>query len=243
MLAQKNGMTLPGWRDFERAVALAFGGEAQENKAIFDVLLSSPDNPDIKCGLSCKMRGELDRIDKKDGRVTLELSNSAGKFWNHLKTKGINQRNYKNRPRDVGIALIELVVQWHEEVSIARGGNVDLTGSSYLALSWSKAGWYQLHQFSLQLPDPKRLKWYFPTVERGGIATAARHLRGDDASGTLFEWYGESGGQLKYYPLAKTAIWSSERFRLEPLKNVQHGILTKVAEYFPQLWEDACKET
>lgn len=157
MLAQENGMTLPGWRDFERAVALAFGGEAQENKAIFDVLLPSPDSLDVKYGLSCKMRRELDRIDK-DGRVTLELSNSAGKFWDHLKTKRINQRNYENRPLDVGVALVELVEQWHEKVSVTHGGKVDLAGSSYLALSWNKAGLYQLHQFSLRLPDPKRLK-------------------------------------------------------------------------------------
>ena len=38
MLAQKDSSTLPGWRDFERSVALAFGGQAQESKAIFDVL-------------------------------------------------------------------------------------------------------------------------------------------------------------------------------------------------------------
>ncbi|MEW6739449.1 MAG: hypothetical protein ACOYU2_00250 [Nitrospirota bacterium] len=42
MLAQKQGRTLPGWRDFERAVAVAFNGESQENKFIFDVLLTDP---------------------------------------------------------------------------------------------------------------------------------------------------------------------------------------------------------
>jgi len=188
------------------------------------------------------MRGELNRIDR-DGRVTLELSNSAGKFWDHLGLKGIHQRNYKKRPQDVGIALIELVEQWHEEVSIGRGGNVDLTGSSYLVLSWNKAGWYQLHQFPAHLPNPRRLRWHFPTVQRKGISASARCLKGEDASGTLFEWYGESGGQLKYYPLARKAIWSSERIRLEPLAKVEHGILAKVAAYFPTLWEEAGRET
>src|ERR1051325_6360035 len=93
MLAQPNGVTLPGWRDFERAVALALGGEAQENKAIFDVLLPDSQRAGVKIGLSCKMRSELDRIDK-DGRVAFELSNSAGKFWDYLKIKGINHANY-----------------------------------------------------------------------------------------------------------------------------------------------------
>jgi hypothetical protein len=64
-------------------------------------------------------------------------------------------------------------------------------------------------------------------------------LKANDNSGMLFEWYGESGGQLKYYPLAVNAIWSSGRFQLEPLKNVGHGILAKVAAYFPQLWSKA----
>jgi hypothetical protein len=230
MLQLKGGTTLPGWRDFERSVALAFKGEAQESKAIFDVLLPVRP-PDVMCGVSCKMRSELKRIDR-DGRVTIELSNSAGKFWDYLDDQGIHQRNYKKRPREVGIALIELVESWHRQVSLAQRGNVELSRSFYLALSWSRDGWYQLHQFPLALPDPKRLNWYFPATSGG----SSRHLNGDDSLGTIFEWYGESGGQLKYYPLAKHAVWASERFRLEPLGNVEHGIVAKVAAYFPELW-------
>ncbi len=228
------GGTLPGWRDFERAVALAFDAVAPETKAVFDVLLSDPGRPDVKYGVSCKMRGELDRIDR-DGRVTIELSNSARKFWAHLKTKRINEANYKKRPRQVGIALVELVGAWHRAASVEQGGNIDLASSLYLALSWNKSGWYQLHWFALRLPDPRDLKWYFPTTG---------HLNGDDDRGTVFEWYGESGGQLKYYPLADTALWASERFRLEPLPgDLEHGILSKVATYFPDLWARACQSS
>lgn len=237
MLVQSDGSTLPGWRDFERAVALALGGEAQESKFVFDVLLPVPNRPGVRYGISCKMRRELDRIDR-DGRVTLELSNSAGKFWDHLHTRGITQSNYKRRPTDVGIALIELVEHWHQEVSTARGGAVDLAGSSYLTLSWNKAGWYQLHQFPLQLPNPARLMWIFPKAARRGGARLARRLAGNTASGIVFEWYGESGGQLKYYPLASAAIWASDRFRLEPLTNTEHGILRRAAQYFPALWKE-----
>ena len=39
-LAAPNGMTLPGWRDFERAVAAAFDGQAQESKYVFDVIVT-----------------------------------------------------------------------------------------------------------------------------------------------------------------------------------------------------------
>src|SRR5690348_17258987 len=34
-----NGRNLPGWRDFERAVAIAFNGKAQESKHVFDVIV------------------------------------------------------------------------------------------------------------------------------------------------------------------------------------------------------------
>lgn len=234
MLTLANGATLPGWRDFERAAALALHGDAQENKAIFDVLLPT-EKPDVKYGLSCKMRSELNRIDR-DGRVTLELSNSAGKFWERLRERGIHQKNYKKHASEVGVVLIELVEAWHRAVSLQVNGNVDLARSAYLVLSWNRMGWYQLHQFPIYLPNPKSLTWYFPTTGRG------RRLRGDDKHGNLFEWYGESGGQLKYYPLAKTALWASNRFRLEPLQNIEHGILSKVSAYFPQQWAEANKK-
>lgn len=233
----ENGMTLPGWRDFERAVALAFKGEAQENKAIFDVTLSGEHGSNVRYGLSCKMRCELNKI-KRIGRVSLELSNSAGKFWNYLKMKGINHSNYRDKPSEVGASLIEVVESWHQAVSIEHGGIIDLAKSSYLVLSWNRARYYQLHQFSLNMPDPDALTWHFPTKSSGD---AGRRIVGADDSGTLFEWYGESGGQLKYYPPADTAVWASGVFQLEPLGNIEYGILSKAAAYFPEKWADVCK--
>lgn len=92
------------------------------------------------------------------------------------------------------------------------------------------------------MPDPKQINWYFPNF-RNESGVLARRLIGDDEAGTLFEWYGESGGQLKYYPLAQNALWTSERFQLEPLrKDAEYGLLEKVAMYFPELWAKACRE-
>jgi hypothetical protein len=238
MLFQEDGTTLPGWRDFERSVALAFGGEAQESKFIFDVLLPDPSRQGVSYGLACKMRGELDRI-AKDGRVTIELSNSARKFWDHLNAEGIDQTNYREFPQRVGISLVGLIERWHRDVSPDSGGMVDLDGSSYLVLSWNRERWYQLHLFSLEFPDPSELEWHFPIkTTKGGIKVPSRRMVGEDSSGILFEWYGESGGQLKYYPLAENAIWASDRFQLEPLGNeLEHGLLHKVATYFPEQWK------
>jgi hypothetical protein len=231
-LVFKNNVFLPGWRDFERSVALVFNGQAQESKAIFDVLLPDPTRIGINYGLSCKMRETLSYLDRTN-RVTIEVSNSTGKFWNALRTHGLNEENYENNPERTGKAIIELVESWHKSVSIANGGNVDLTGSFYLALQWNKkSGYYQLFQLPLNLPDYRTLQW----------SVISRRLIGKDPEGVLFEWYGLSGGQLKYYPFANKAIWISDRFTLEPLpKNeVGYGILRKVAEYFPDLWT-ACQ--
>lgn len=233
-LAAANNMTLPGWRDFERSVALAFGGEAQESKAIFDVLLPDPRRQGFYYGISCKMRNTL-KIADKIGRVTIELSNSAGKFWGELRVNELNEGNYQDIPEKTGKVLIELVERWHNAVSIYNGGNVDLTGSFYLTLQWDeKFGDYQLYQFPLKLPNPADLNWQI----------LGRRLIGSDSQGVLFEWYGHSGGQLKYYPLATSAIWVSSRFKLEPLpeREVGYGILRKVTEYFPEQWEEVLRK-
>jgi len=177
MLKQGSGNeTLPGWRDFERTIALAFAGEAPETKAVFDVLLEKPANPGVKYGLSCKMRGELNRI-QRDGQVTIEVSNSAQKFWECLAEKGLDQTNYKEYPRDAGIALVELVEQWHQE-TVTK--NIDISKSFFLVLSWNRSGWYQLHQFQLELPNPRLLEWQFPLEQRRGVEERARRLRGSD---------------------------------------------------------------
>jgi hypothetical protein len=237
MLAQRGGATTPGWRDFERAVALALNGEAQESKFVFDVLVRDTENPGSLYGLSCKSKDALDMIDKK-GRAYLELSNSAKKFWDYLATKGITRSNYKTKPQEAGNALVELVMQWHREA--ATNKHINLSRSSYLTLSYNKAGLYQLHQLPLKLPNAQKLRWHFPPKGLKAKQGKEPGLKGEDAFGTVFEWYGESGGQLKYYPLVKSAVWASERFRLEPLpERTRHGVITKVETYFPELWARA----
>ena len=212
--ALRDGRTLPGWRDFERSVAVAFG-------------------------VSCKMRRTL-KDTMRTGRVTLELSNSSGKFWQRLSESGIHQQNYKNKPVEVARSLMIQEHEWHEEVGLKQGGVVDLSKSFYLALSWNVQGEYQLFKFALSLPKVSSLKWDFPLAKNNGEERISRRLRGQDKKGTLFEWYGESGGQLKYYPLVENALWNSPIFRLEPLPvdwNEKHGILTKAKDYFPDLWK------
>lgn len=231
--------TLPGWRDFERAVATVFGGVAQENKGIFDVLVPDPDNTGVEYGLACKMRSTL-RDTERTGRVTMELSNASGEFWDYLNSKGYNQTNYRSYPAEVGTVLTEIIESWHTDVSMESGGTVDVTKSCYLALSWHRpSGRYQLHQFGIGIPDPSTLTWSFPSARGGG---EGRRLMGEDATGKLLEWYGQSGGQLKYYPPVSSASWCSEPFELEPLPElpeVEDRLIGKAELYFRDLWSAA----
>lgn len=228
--------TLPGWRDFERAVAAVFGGTSQENKSIFDVLVCDPDKGDVSYGLACKMRGTL-RDTERTGRVTVEVSNASGEFWDYLNAKGYDPANYREYPAEVGACIIEVVEGWHRSVSLEEGGKVDLNGSYYLILSWDRSsGRYQLHQFDIDTPNPNALEWSFPPARGGG---PGRRLVGQDETGTLLEWYGQSGGQLKYYPLVSSALWTSEPFELEPLPEEGHGLTGKAELYFRELWDSA----
>ena len=223
--------SLPGWRDFERSVALAFDGIAQESKAIFDVLVPISQDPELNYGISCKMRQMLQTVERT-GRLTVEVSNSSGKFWDKLKANGID--DYNTNPGTAGEHLLNLIESWHNEASLAQGGIVDVSKSFYLLLQWDKRfGRYQLFQFPALLPNPETLSW---EVDR-------RRLIGRDEDGVMIEWYGHSGGQLKYYPFADQAIWSSEVFKLEllPESDLGYGLKRRVLEYFPDLWQKAHK--
>lgn len=228
--------TLPGWRDFERAVAIAFHGKAQESKSIFDVIVP---NDGWHYGISCKMRGTLRETIKKR-YVSLELSNSAKQFWDAISGYQINEQTYRNHAALVGKALIERVQRWHDAAGTESGGNVVLAKSFYLTLSWDqRSEQYQLHQFRHTLPDPTALVWDFPKSKRKGEVVEGSRLVGKQDEHRLLEWYGQSGGQLKYYPLTKDAIWQSDVFRLEPLprqNDSQTVIMTKIQSYFPEQW-------
>lgn len=221
MLASKDGThTLPGWRDFERSVALALRGKASESKAVFDVTLKREDTSNPHYGLSCKMRCELNRLDR-DQRVTIEVSNSAGDMWKYLLQHQLHQQNYRGDPHKVGNALLELVNIWHQQASISH--NIDVLKSYYLILLWNKQGIYQLFQYSLDVVSPAVIvDWAFPAAVKNGTTNLGRRLIGYDNAGTLVEWYGESGGQLKYYPFEKDALWASEKFELEPLPLIEN---------------------
>ena len=135
-----NGLSLPGWRDFERVVAAALNGKppkGREGKNVFDVVVPIKNTTSsIEQGISCKMKNALNTI-STSGRVSMDLANAAGGFADYLKSKGIYPEDYRKKPKEVGIGVIELVKLWHEAESIHNGGRVELNQSYYLVLSWN----------------------------------------------------------------------------------------------------------
>ena len=227
---QNHGGLKPGWRDFERVIAVLLDGEAVESKAIFDVQVPDPVNPAVKYGIACKMRREMSYLDRT-GKLTLELSNADKRFWAELQRNGIDRANFRNHPDVVGRLIVRLVERWQNEVSTNNGGDIDLSKSSYFVLTYHPRTYtYILHQLGLPIPDPDTLHWSYPSESR---------LLGELNGEKLFEWYFNSGGQLKYYPRADSAIWTSERFTLEPLPPdaEANSVLAKAQAYFPVLWK------
>lgn len=233
---KRGSATLPGWRDFERAVAIAFDGEAPEGKQILDIVFRTPTAEGKYYGVSCKMK----QIKVNDAeRAYIELSNASKSFWRELEKRGLERSNYRQHPLEVGQIIINLVKEWHKFIKIPGMGRVEIDRSKsfYMILSWNEStGSYQLHQVPLELPEPTTLRWEFPLNVRG----EQNRLVGYEESGRLFEWYAESGGQLKYYPRFETAFWKSDVFRLEPLppNSTPYTLLGKVEAYFPVHWRE-----
>ena len=200
----------PGWRDFERATASALSGVCPENKGVFDVLM--PVASGKPYGLSLKTSA------KRTGFVLMELHNSYAKAWAWLNSRRLDP---KESPLEAGVALIEQVTRWHEEA--AEG--IDVGASSYLVLTHDRA-WrlFQLSWFALGLdrPEPSDMEWL--STGRRICATWNGHQ--------YWEWYGESGGQLKYYPRLEDALWVSEAFELRD-PPTEDTPLAKAQRYWP----------
>jgi hypothetical protein len=229
--------TLPNWRDFERSAAAALNGYTFENKGFLDVLINGKEVglENKKIGISCKMRNTLSAFNKT-GSVSLELSNAAQKFWDILhKNKIYDMRGLRLVPDRGGKHIIELYESWKYQVT--QGEDIDIDDSFYLTCLYDiKKGVYQLFALPFLLPDPETLTWSIreskPQNENKGTLIGMK----DDK--VIIEWYGMSGGQLKYYPTKEQIIWHSYSFSLEPLPNIEggHGLTQKAKAYFTDKW-------
>lgn len=214
---EANQRTRIGWRQIERIISYFYTGEMhKEDKDIFDVVCPTWDSPDRRIGLSIKSkelkgRNQIFGGFASDTRLYLELSNSHAKFWDELGSIGLTTAdfNVKENAQEMGDAVVSLVSKWHakrfaDDVSLIRDR------SRYLVVSYG--GFHEetqsrkcaIHTYSLTLPPAI---WSFQSKRclHGTCAQTGQHL---------YDWYGLSGGQLKYYPKAESALHKTDIFTL-----------------------------
>ncbi len=232
----KDGTTLPNWRDFERSVATTFKGYAFENKGFLDVVIDGQEiNDSGKIGISCKMRNTLTSF-ISNGSISLELSNALNKFWAELNRNKIeNVRFVRVVPEKAGKLIVDLYESWKFEAAKKIG--VDIEKSFYLTCLYDlRKGIYQLFALPFLLPDPATLDWIIRESKDSNENRGT--LVGKKDGKLIIEWYGISGGQLKYYPTKNDVIWQSKPFKLEPIPNIEsgYGLIQKAKSYFPNKW-------
>lgn len=241
-----NILSFPDSRDFERCIALTFNGEAPEGKRVFDVIFK--DENGVEYGISCKMKGDdawkkLIPAPGNQPYIHMELSNASGDFRDALIRQNINLDNYTHgtNPYPAGRAVVNLVKIWHRRESLVNGGSANLLKSYFLAMVYEiKSTKCSIFQMPLYLPNPRALTWYCPTKISRGQEVPCKRIQGDINGIKIFDYYGTSGGQLKYYyPLSWPIVWSCS-FMLEPLPTEiisQDPALRKASSYFNEAWQ------
>lgn len=220
---------MPGFRDFERGLASVIGGVASENKGVFDVTRFVPKGKNY--GVSCKMAAFPAAY---MNAAFVELSNSAAKFREYLLERQIN---WVTEPQLAGPAIIELVTKWHSLAAIEH--DIDLGSSKYVILSrnstWTE---FQLSCYPLDLYGFNPIgdiMWQSTKTRIDGFVQIGNRKH------KLWQWYPNSGGQLKWWPPLAWAEWSTPRFVLEKPPAIQPT--TRAKEYFPNLWPNGFKPT
>lgn len=231
-----DGTILPNWRDFERSVATIFKGHAFENKGFLDIIINGAEIKDFgNIGISCKMRNTFSSYTSM-GSINLELSNAYNKFWAELhKHKIYNIGSVRLVPERAGKIIVDLYESW--KFRAAEHIGVDIEKSFYLTCLYDgKKGIYQLFALPFLLPDPTTLDWIVRETKDKNENRGT--LIGKKNDKLIIEWYGISGGQLKYYASDDEVIWKSESFKLEPLPNIEsgYGLIQKAKAYFPNKW-------
>ncbi|HWC55224.1 MAG TPA: hypothetical protein VG676_16685, partial [Chitinophagaceae bacterium] len=232
----KDGGTLPNWRDFERSVAVTFKGFAFENKGFLDVMIAGKEVKEKgEIGISCKMRNTLSSFISNE-TISMELSNALNKFWSELqKNKIHNIGHVRLVPEKAGKIIVDLYESWKYEA--VKNDKINIAKSFYLTCLYDeKNGLYQLFALPFLLPNPKSLKWQIRESKDGDENRGTLIAKKKDK--VIIEWYGTSGGQLKYYPTKNDVIWQSNVFKLEaiPKNKIGDVLIQKAKTYFPEKW-------
>lgn len=237
--------TRADWRQIERCVAELLNGDGGEDKGIFDVILLDQQDVALAYGFSIKSKQLCPRDFLKlqtDGRVYMEIANSPAKFWNAIGNEHeLTENDFRNMssPNLIGGTVLNTVMEWHREgkrqfdvspSNLQQGKSLDLGNSCYLCITSSNScaeRLYQVHSFPLEYPG--NIQWRYKS------AACLSGYDPDSPNDVLVDWYGVSGGQLKYYPSVSKARYSTNVFSIPTPPRVM-TIREKANMYFPDLY-------
>lgn len=223
---------MPDFLSFERVTAYVLDGTTNEDKGVFDVSVPGGACRDT-WGVSCKMASTQPR---KNSCWFMELSNSAKYLTDALGAQGID---WPSSPEAAGPILVATVGSWHEKVRRAY----DVEASKYLLLThdsrWCK---FEVASFNIDVltrVPAADIAWVVEgrTAAAGKPSSVAGYIDTGYGSHRLWQWYANSGGQLKFYPPIGWEEWRTGEFELAkpPVRDLKE----KVEEYWPGAWPEA----
>lgn len=240
-LREPDGSSRAEFRQIERCFAELLHGTTTENKAFYDFVIQSNEGGGIAVrGASIKSK-ELENLNSYSSKTAttmrshLELSNSSAKDWAICHERGLSEEIFRagQRAEEFGQAILDrqVIERQTSQTSYLNsipGANKSFieTDSVYISLLYSPMvngeRSYLVSSFHAVLPAPA--SWSFK----------GRRLIGKNEDGTvLYEWYGLSGGQLKYYPKISDRLHGTELFTLADYKPAIESLRAKVDRMFP----------
>lgn len=238
-LRESDGSTRAEFRQIERCFAELLHGTTTENKAFYDFVVQSNEGGGIAvrgASIKSKEHENLNNYATQKGamRSYLELSNSAAKDWAMCQERGLSEQIFRDgqKPEEFGQAIldrqrIERQTSQTTYLNSIPGANKSFVeaDSVYISVLYSPMvngeRSYLVSSFHAVLPAAE--SWSFK----------GRRLVGKDGDGAvLYEWYGLSGGQLKYYPKIANRLHGTELFTLADYKPAIETLRAKVARMF-----------
>ncbi|CAE6837241.1 hypothetical protein [Paraburkholderia aspalathi] len=238
-LREDDGSTRAEFRQIERCFAELLHGRTTENKAFYDFVVQSNEGGGIAVrGASIKTKEHAKLLAYTTQQATMrshmELSNSNAKDWELCAARGLTHDMFRDlqHAADFGQAIldrqrIERQASETAYLNTIAGHNKEFVQQDcvYISLLYSPMTngerTYQVSSFHAALPPPAT--W---TIE-------GRRLIGKDENDqVVYEWYGLSGAQFKYYPKIADRLHGTELFTLADYRPAIESLRAKVSRMF-----------
>ena len=147
-----------------------------------------------------------------------------------ITASGASQQQLLNHTANVGNAgqgIMNWIQQKHNNAAqnhldLPQGCTIDVSRSVTILMTWvihNGIVRYWLHSFAHELPPMPR--WAYTPGANSKSIRGFESLAQFNSGIQSIDWSFSSGGQIKWYPLAATAIRSYGPFDLEPTANQQ----------------------